>query len=522
MELRNKLNIAIVIIFCTLIVLPVTGMFIKIDPYAHLNENRVLTPLPAFKSDIAEIAKFSDAFQAYFNDHFGLRNTLIRLNFLYKYRLLGVSPSSQVIVGKKGWFFYNRDGVVDDYRGLSPFDENKLQKLCFSFELKKKWLALHGIKYLLAIPPNKEFIYSEYLPDGIKRRVRNRTGLDDFAEYLLKNSAVDIVDLRPALLQAKKNKPTYLQTDTHWNSYGAFIGYRTITDPISGWFPEVHALSLNDFDIVEQTRLGGDLANMAGGTEFIKEADFKFKPLHSSVTSSIKGDSSEIIALQENDSLPRALVFGDSFIWALFPFLSENFQHVKYLTQIKWYPETPIQDLINSEKPDIVIEETVERSLKGLTDFISTQTEVTKKMYGDLFKAAHNRVKIIDIKTKKEDFQFNEQTTVDIKSGGLLVKSSGNDPMILLPAMRTLVTGYPIMKINIDSSSDTFLQLFLLTTDTNAYGQESSVTVNIKKGENEIFIPINTYKLDMNKKIRLDPAACPGEFLLKSIEVAFI
>jgi alginate O-acetyltransferase complex protein AlgJ len=114
LKCHNKSNVVLVVVFCTLVILPVADMLFKLDSFPHLNENRELSPLPVFRLGLAEIAGFPVAFQAYFNDHFGFRNTLIRLNYLIKQKLLGVSPSMQVNIGQQGWLYYTGEGSVDN------------------------------------------------------------------------------------------------------------------------------------------------------------------------------------------------------------------------------------------------------------------------------------------------------------------------------------------------------------------------------------------------------------------------
>jgi hypothetical protein len=56
--------------------------------------------------------------------------------------------------------------------------------------------------------------------------------------------------------------------------------------------------------------------------------------------------------------LPRAVILRDSMAVPLIPLLSENFSRVLYVENRKLE-----RSLIEREKPDIVIEELVERSL---------------------------------------------------------------------------------------------------------------------------------------------------------------
>ena len=63
----------------------------------------------------------------------------------------------------------------------------------------------------------------------------------------------------------------------------------------------------------------------------------------------------------DDPTLPRAVVFRDSFSSALIPFLSEHFSRVVYL----WQDEIDA-DVILEEEPDIVIQEIAGRYLYSL------------------------------------------------------------------------------------------------------------------------------------------------------------
>jgi alginate O-acetyltransferase complex protein AlgJ len=156
----------------------------------------------------------------YFNDNFGLRNALLRLNSIIKYDLLGVSPNPQVIIGKNGWLFYNAEREIEDYRALTQYDAATILAWAKTLEMKRIWLKSQGVQYFFVVAPNKSTIYSEFLPDEYTK-VRKKTFIDELVECVEKNTGVTIIDLRPVLLAAKSKELLYLRTDTHWNEYGA-------------------------------------------------------------------------------------------------------------------------------------------------------------------------------------------------------------------------------------------------------------------------------------------------------------
>jgi len=116
---------------------------------------------------------------------------------------------------------------------------------------------------------------------------------------------------------------------------------------------------------------GGDLANMLALKELLKEERITMTPkagLRAIVSNrdypdpvSIAGR--EMVVRETGDPrLPRVLVFRDSFGWALIPLLSESFQSSVYVWTFDFLPE-----LIEREKPDVVILECAERYINALT-----------------------------------------------------------------------------------------------------------------------------------------------------------
>jgi len=65
--------------------------------------------------------------------------------------------------------------------------------------------------------------------------------------------------------------------------------------------------------------------------------------------------------MTNNNGLPKLVMFRDSFADGLIPYLSENFSRSVYV----WKPKVDLQ-VIEQEKPDIVIFEVAERYLGSL------------------------------------------------------------------------------------------------------------------------------------------------------------
>jgi hypothetical protein len=105
MSSQKVKDIVLIILFLAGITLPLGDTILGLDP-TILNENRVLASLPEFSIDMSLLSTYPKDFEAFYNDHFGFRRTLIWGRSLVMVKLLGVSPNSDVIVCKDGWLFY--------------------------------------------------------------------------------------------------------------------------------------------------------------------------------------------------------------------------------------------------------------------------------------------------------------------------------------------------------------------------------------------------------------------------------
>lgn len=360
-------DLCILLAFFLSIAVISSGMVFRWEIVPQNEENRKLAAFPTYGWNMESLKNFPKSFARYFNEHFGFRSTLVSVNFLIRHNLLHESPSEDVIVGKNGWLFYTADGAMQDYRGITHFDGKTLERLATSYEWKREWLSNKGIRYILVIAPNKETIYGEWMPDYYSK-TRDRSGLDEVIEYLRAHTKVDVIDLRRALIRHKAEERLYPKTSSIWNDYGAFLAYREIMKLVSGWFPVIQARPVAAFRIEREEIRGDDLAEMIGGAEFLREKDTILVPRERRKAETVLYKPSgsykyELDTKLDNEGYPRALVFRDCFFTKIIPFLSEHFQYSKYYWQ-SWDPDTGISDMIDKYRPDLVIEERVERYLK--------------------------------------------------------------------------------------------------------------------------------------------------------------
>src|SRR5215813_12988601 len=113
--MRRLLNIALIAGFIVIIGLPLAANMAGRDGGDQAGENRELAKFPEFEWTWQSALAWPAGLDAWFQDHFGFRSTLVRWYGESRYYGLGVSPSSQVVRGKGGWLFYAEDAGLDDY-----------------------------------------------------------------------------------------------------------------------------------------------------------------------------------------------------------------------------------------------------------------------------------------------------------------------------------------------------------------------------------------------------------------------
>lgn len=337
-------RILVISIFLAVIWLPFLQMKLHFVHEFEDPEKRELAPAPELA--LNKLPELPARFESFWSDNFGLRPDLIRWNNIIRVKLLDVSPIPSVVLGKDQWMFYCSEALddgntFDDYRGLSPLSGRELEKIRLRLEANRAEFSRHGMRYLVVVVPNKNTIFGEYLPAGI-RKSGAPTRLDQFMEYMGSHSDVEILDLRRAMFEAKKNCPPYWKTDSHWNSYGAYVGYREIVHRLARDFPDIPSGDIAGSVKVESSPPGGDLAQMLFMQDVVSEENnTKF----------------ELVGMPEKPPLQKLIFRHDSFGDNLYPYLNRLFRKV-----INIAPFAPYRfDVLERERPEIVLHVFAER-----------------------------------------------------------------------------------------------------------------------------------------------------------------
>ena len=124
-----------------------------------------------------------------------------------EYRMFDHLFGESVISGENGFLFMsgvNSHGYdyIADYSGEVSFDAESLDMIYQYIEMRSKAYENRGMYYCLAVIPNSQTVYSEYMPK-VYGEISDRTALSQVEAYLESCGFEGFVDLTDALVAAK-------------------------------------------------------------------------------------------------------------------------------------------------------------------------------------------------------------------------------------------------------------------------------------------------------------------------------
>jgi hypothetical protein len=360
---RPRADLLLTLLFVAVISLPLTANLVGVDGADPGAENRELASFPRVDGSLASVAALPAGFAAWFEDHFAFRSRLVRWYGESRLFVLHASPSAAVVKGENGWFFYGDDKSVEDYANVEPMTDAALANWRAAIVRARDWLQARNIAYVFTIAPDKYVIYPEEMPPTVAR-VGEVSRADQLFTALQDTGLA--VDVRGAVLDGKSRERVYQQTDTHWNDRGALAAYQQIIRAVRARVPATPAAwSRDDFSAADRPIEGLDLAGMMGLTRVMREVDMRLVPNRPRRARVLEpagaqptDEEGRLITAIDDPTLPRAVIFRDSFTSRLVPFLSEHFSRAVYLWQNDFDAA-----VVTQEHPDVVIQEIVGRHL---------------------------------------------------------------------------------------------------------------------------------------------------------------
>ncbi|MCI9071405.1 MAG: hypothetical protein HFH80_01090 [Lachnospiraceae bacterium] len=324
--------------------------------------------------------------EAYYNDNAPFRSTLISwqqklsgaLEGIYADHLQGrltrllygqdsgdfLAPQvvgNNVLLGRQNWLFFAGDDSISSYRGTNLMEQEQMAACLDLMVQLQKLCDEKGIRLQFLILPNKEQVYSEYMPSYVIEDSYKR--VDRFVDYVREHSNVSILYPLEELRQAKAQWQIYHQYDTHWNQAGAYVGtqalYRALGLPTTG---------LEELEVGRCDATTSDLLILGGldASQYPPEQDYAINYRPEVTLSEVQGDkqpTGTYSARSDCGNDLRFVMVGDSFRCFMIDYLAKDFSH-----SVITYRETSdnrtdyAPEVVESiQNADILVMEAVER-----------------------------------------------------------------------------------------------------------------------------------------------------------------
>lgn len=325
------------------------------------------------------------ALDRFITDNIGLKEEGILTHISLMYNLFHHISITNFLEGQDGNIFYITPQIREIYQGLDVPTEEALQQNEASLATLADTVHRLGAEFVFMPIPNKEQVYSEYMPKEI-RIISENSFLRTLKTRLIANGTVNTVDTEQALLNAKQNGSEMLYfrnyDASHWNSKGMLVGYMELMKCLQSQDNSLVALTQEEL-VVSKSVIHQPFNNLAAYPSIQKafsslpdDTLYTITPVNgfsalsdNSVPAefSLAGNMQNLYFHYQNvvaKNQKTLLVYGDSYVYLLMlPLLGETFSDVYFLSY--GHDSSKIEELLHYITPDYVVFECVARMVNA-------------------------------------------------------------------------------------------------------------------------------------------------------------
>lgn len=233
------------------------------------------------------------------------------------------------VLGRYNWLFYRGNSTISYYRGMNILPEEEMAAYLKTLQQLQDACDKKGIRLCFMVIPNKEEVYSEYMPtyqiaDTLKRGER-------LAAYIAENSKIDFLYPLEELKAGKVCYDTYYQYDSHWNNAGGFLGAQALYQALG--------MPVTDFLDWSITQTAGAPTGLiaTGGLDpanYPEDHDYAIDYRPGVQITKAEGDKSIFSstgiyrAWSDCGNDEKLVLLGDSFRVAMLPYLERDFAEI--------------------------------------------------------------------------------------------------------------------------------------------------------------------------------------------------
>jgi hypothetical protein len=488
-------------------------------------ENRSVSEKPSRPRTWSAALRFPSAYEAWWNDVFGGRETLLRGDAFLQWFVLRRSPAELFFRGRDDWLFYTGDDSRACWLGLRTLSAQRKNAWCKALEERRTAMRGLGIEYLYAIVPNKQTIYPEYLPPS--ERSTGSTPLEQLVPWMRAHSDAPVLDLRPALFAEKEHdRPeigdfAYHKLGSHWSARGAWAATRAILETLSQRVPALKPPDRADYVSIlrAEPEQDDEVALRLHLQGFLREPSFAFAPKN--------GTRAEVVHAS-SESLPRSMEFvrdgeaddvfflhHDSFGPELRAQLAECVPHLV----TRWRYSLPIEEVLIA-RPRIVVQALTERFLRN--DPIPNGGIAPILERAEFEKLSRARTDL-DGAAMLAAIRPRAGTDMHLETNGgrtsLWIRTSPENEIVILPETNTPDKVELALRVELTSPERSALSVWYRRVGDGPFDYQRRVVVAIEAGHNDVCFRIPVERLIGS--ILLRPGFEPGDYRLHAIDARF-
>ena len=241
---QSRIDIIFLAVFFILLFIPMSD--INQDEISQ-SENRFLAkwqPLITKEGNLN--CNFGKDYEKWFNDRFGQRLNLIALNSIKLYTVI-IDNKSLLYIKNTNWLFHKGHILTNTHK---HFERESVESTAAALNGLNDFCGRHNIKLYVLIVPFNSYVYSRETGSYKTGHEEYVKETNDNIELLKNKTNTKIINMYDVLANASLGKEyVYFKADHHWTEYGAYIGYRTLMSEIKKDFPDIYALSEEDYNI---------------------------------------------------------------------------------------------------------------------------------------------------------------------------------------------------------------------------------------------------------------------------------
>lgn len=331
-------------------------------------------------------------YEKYFNENFGFRDLLVRINNQIAFSLFKVAKANGVVIGKEDYLY--EENYIKAYYGTDFIGQEKIREQTDKLKKIQDILKSLNKDIFVILAPGKASFLPEFIPDNSVHN-KTTTNYQVYIDEFQKNN-INYLDFNKWFIQMKSTTkyPLYAKCGIHWSKYGEFLAGDSIVNYIGKLrninMPELILDSVivknineyGDYDVGEGMNLLFNIETYPMGYPV-----FHFQP-------------------DRNVIQPKVLFVADSYYWGMFNagFSKDIFNNGQF-----WYYNQQIYP-DSYEKPinvsDVNIREEVEKN--DVIVLLSTDANLYKfpfgfidELYDAYFNPNSNTAALKDNKEKK-------------------------------------------------------------------------------------------------------------------------